>query len=121
MCRSLIKNSKREQISVNIRELAKKWRKNKKTNEEETIDLKVRRIIAEECELLIEHVNPESNFKDDLGGHSLNTIMVVEKLEERFDIKIPNDVGGKIAISTVQEIIDIVKKELAKTVGEHVI
>ncbi len=67
------------------------------------------------CELVVEQLGvsreeavPEAAFIDDLGADSLDLVEFVMQLEERFDIKIPDDDAEKIqtiadAISYIQE------------------
>jgi acyl carrier protein len=42
-------------------------------------------------------VKPESNFQNDLGADSLDTVELVMALEEAFDIEIPDEAAEGIA------------------------
>jgi len=53
-------------------------------------------------------VVPSATFIDDLGADSLDTVELIMAIEEQFDCKIPEDQAANI--STVQEVIDFVKK-----------
>ena len=70
---------------------------------------KIRKIIAEEMNLNVEDVNPESRFVEDLAADSLDVIQIVLKLEEEFDIEIPDDAVEQI--STVQDAVDQIKSK----------
>lgn len=70
---------------------------------------KIQKIIAEEMNLKIEDVKPESRFVEDLAADSLDVIQIVLKLEEEFDIEIPDDAVEQI--STVQDAVDQIKSK----------
>ena len=70
---------------------------------------KIRKIIAEEMNLNVEDVKPESRFVEDLAADSLDVIQIVLKLEEEFDIEIPDDAVEQI--STVQDAGDQIKSK----------
>ena len=52
---------------------------------------KVRSIVAEQLSVDAAEVKPESNFQNDLGADSLDTVELVMALEEAFDIEIPDE------------------------------
>lgn len=70
---------------------------------------KIQKIIAEEMNLNVEDVKPESRFVEDLAADSLDVIQIVLKLEEEFDIEIPDDAVEQI--STVQDAVDQIKSK----------
>ena len=70
---------------------------------------KIQKIIAEEMNLNVEDVKPESRFVEDLAADSLDVIQIVLKLEEEFDIPIPADEVEQI--STVQDAADQIKSK----------
>ena len=70
---------------------------------------KIQKIIAEEMNLNVEDVKPESRFVEDLAEDSLDVIQIVLKLEEEFDIEIPDDAVEQI--STVQDAVDQIKSK----------
>ena len=72
---------------------------------------KVRKIVADQLEKSLEEVQGESNFANDLGADSLDTVELVMALEEEFDIEIPDEEAEKIA--TVQAAVDYIEKEVA--------
>lgn len=70
---------------------------------------KIQKIIAEEMNLNVEDVKPESRFVEDLAADSLDVIQIVLKLEEEFDIEIPDDAVEQI--STVRDAVDQIKSK----------
>ena len=65
---------------------------------------KVKEIIVEQLGVKAEDVKNESNFIDDLGADSLDTVELVMAFEEEFDLEIPDEEAEKI--TTVQVAID---------------
>ena len=63
---------------------------------ENAIFEKVRSIVAEQLSVDKDKVIPASNFQDDLGADSLDTVELVMALEEAFDIEIPDDTAETI-------------------------
>ena len=57
-------------------------------------------------------VVPEANFQTDLGADSLDTVEMIMKFEEDFNIEIPDEEAQKIA--TVGDALAFVEKKLAK-------
>ncbi len=66
----------------------------------------VKEIIVEQLGVDEEDVKMESHFVDDLGADSLDTVELVMKLEEDFDIEIPDEDAEKI--QTVKDAIDYI-------------
>ena len=64
---------------------------------QEAILEKVRSIVAEQLSVDSNEVKPESNFQNDLGADSLDTVELVMALEEAFDIEIPDEAAEGIA------------------------
>lgn len=57
---------------------------------------KVREIVAEQLSVDAAEVTEKSNFQNDLGADSLDTVELVMALEEAFDIEIPDEAAEKI-------------------------
>lgn len=72
---------------------------------------KVKRIVAEQLSVESETITPASNFSNDLGADSLDTVELVMALEEEFDIEIPDEAAEKI--TTVQEAVDFINNKVA--------
>ena len=72
----------------------------------ENIELRIRKIVAEQLGVNEAEVKNESSFVNDLGADSLDTVELVMALEEEFECEIPDEQAEKI--TTVQEAIDYV-------------
>ena len=73
-----------------------------------SVDERVKGIVAEQLGIGVDEINNESNFIDDLGADSLDTVELVMALEEEFDIEISDEEAENI--STVQTAIDYINK-----------
>ena len=58
---------------------------------------KVCSIVSEQLSVEAGEVKSESNFQNDLGADSLDTVELVMALEEEFDIEIPDEAAEGIA------------------------
>ena len=72
---------------------------------------KVKAIVVEQLSVEAEKVTPESNFSNDLGADSLDTVELVMALEEEFEIEIPDEEAEKI--TTVQAVVDYINIHVA--------
>ncbi len=85
----------------------------------QTIEYKIRRIIAEQAVLEIEDVTPEASLES-LGIDSLGLVESIFAIEEEFDISIPFNANqpklGPFAGSTVGSIVAVVT-EMVKAAG----
>ncbi len=71
------------------------------------IESQVKEIIVEQLDVKPEDVSDSKTFTDDLGADSLAIVELVLALEERFEVKIPDDEVDKI--KTVGDAISYVK------------
>ena len=71
---------------------------------------KVREIIVEQLGVEADQVKLESNFIDDLGADSLDTVELIMAFEEEFEIEIPDDAAEKI--KTVRDAVDYIEKQV---------
>ena len=58
---------------------------------------KVCSIVSEQLSVEAGEVKSDSNFQNDLGADSLDTVELVMALEEAFDIEIPDEADEGIA------------------------
>ncbi|GAB4237316.1 MAG: acyl carrier protein [Acidobacteriota bacterium] len=70
------------------------------------IEEKVKQIIKDQLGV-DDDIASDAHFVDDLGADSLDTVELVMKFEEEFDIEIPDEEAEKI--QTVQDAIDYIK------------
>jgi len=61
-----------------------------------SIEERVIDIVAEQLGVEKEKITADSNFVNDLGADSLDTVELVMELEEEFEINIPDDAADKI-------------------------
>lgn len=71
----------------------------------------VTKIVVEQLEVEESEVTAESNFVNDLGADSLDTVELVMALEEEFEIEIPDEAAE--GITTVQEAVNYIKEKTA--------
>ena len=71
---------------------------------------KVAEVVAEQLEIEVNSIKPESKFTEDLGADSLDVVELVMALEETFDIEIPDDEVE--SIKTVANAMDYIEKKL---------
>lgn len=78
----------------------------------ETIEQRVKRIVAEQLGVKEEEITNDSSFVDDLGADSLDTVELVMALEEEFGTEIPDEEAEKI--TTIQQAIDYINTQKDK-------
>ena len=61
-----------------------------------SVEERVKKIVAEQLGVDKEKITRESNFVNDLGADSLDTVELVMELEEEFDINIADEAAEKI-------------------------
>ena len=81
----------------------------------ESVEQRVKKIVAEQLGVNEADVKIESTFVDDLGADSLDTVELVMALEEEFECEIPDEEAEKIV--TVQDAIEYIQKN-AKSVKQ---
>jgi acyl carrier protein len=57
----------------------------------DSLEQKVRGIVAEQLGVDLSEVRPDASILDDLGADSLDVVEMVMSLEEAFDIEVPDD------------------------------
>ncbi|MDA2935299.1 acyl carrier protein [Acidobacteria bacterium AH-259-D05] len=72
-----------------------------------SVEESVKAIIVDQLGVSEADVTSSAHFVDDLGADSLDTVELVMKFEEDFDMEIPDEDAEKI--QTVQNAIDYIK------------
>ena len=78
------------------------------------IENKVRKIIIAQLDISEEEVVPEASLANDLNVDSLDLVELLMKMEEDFEIQIPDEDAEQIL--TVQDAIKYIAKALDKQV-----
>lgn len=76
------------------------------------IEAKVINAVKEKLGVEESKITPEASFINDLGADSLDTVELVMKFEEEFEIKIPDEDAEKI--SKVGEAIKYIEEKLGQ-------
>ncbi|MBI9032320.1 acyl carrier protein [bacterium] len=76
------------------------------------IEAKVKQIIVDELSVEESQVTNDAKFIEDLGADSLDTVELVMKFEEEFDIEIPDEDQEKLR--SVGEAINYLTQRLAE-------
>ncbi|HCX89758.1 MAG: acyl carrier protein [Deltaproteobacteria bacterium CG_4_9_14_3_um_filter_44_9] len=76
----------------------------------ESVEAKIKAIIAEQLGIDEEEVVNEASFIDDLGADSLDLVELIMTLEEEFGQEISDEEAENI--QTVQEAIDYISEHL---------
>ncbi|MDD3049898.1 MAG: acyl carrier protein [Candidatus Cloacimonetes bacterium] len=74
------------------------------------IEAKVKEIIVEELGREASEVTPDARFIDDLGADSLDTVELIMKFEEEFDVEIPDSDAEKLR--TVGDAVKYLREKL---------
>ncbi len=75
--------------------------------EAKEVETRVKAIIVEQLGVKEDDVSVDASFVEDLGADSLDTVELVMKFEEDFDIEIPDEDAEKIL--TVSDAIAYIK------------
>lgn len=70
----------------------------------------VKTVIAEELEVEETQIAMESNIVDDLGADSLDVVELIMRLEEKFEVEIPDEDAEKI--QTVSDAVQFIDSKL---------
>jgi len=72
---------------------------------------RVKKIIVDKLGVDENDVTPESNFIQDLGADSLDTVELIMEFEKEFDVSIPDEQAEKI--QTVGQAIEYLESQTA--------
>jgi len=75
-----------------------------------SIEERVKNIIVDELGVNESAVTKDASFVDDLGADSLDTVELVLRFEQEFDLEIPDEEAEKI--TTVGSAIEYLEKKL---------
>ncbi|VCU72109.1 Acyl carrier protein [Pigmentiphaga humi] len=78
----------------------------------DSIEQRVKKIVAEQLGVNEAEIKNESSFVDDLGADSLDMVELVMALEDEFETEIPDEEAEKI--TNVQQAIDYVGANIKK-------
>lgn len=67
---------------------------------------KVKVLVSEELKVKIDEVQPDSDFVKDLNADSLDVVEFIMALEDKFEIKIPDEAAEKI--KTVKDVVQYI-------------
>lgn len=70
------------------------------------VEQQVRTIIAEQLGIAEEEIKPESSFIDDLRADSLDIVELVMRMEDDFNVEIPDEQAE--SLKTVKDAIDYI-------------
>jgi acyl carrier protein len=70
---------------------------------EETIEARVKEIIAKQLSVNEEQVTPEASFLDDLGADSLDLVELIMTFEEEFE----DEIDGEIPESDAEKLLTV--------------
>ena len=76
-----------------------------------TVEERVKAVVAEQLGLKAAEISNEANFSDDLGAGSLDVVELVMALEEEFETEIADEEAQKL--TTVQATVDYIVKHQA--------
>lgn len=76
------------------------------------IEKKVTDILVDKLGVGPEEVKSEADFREDLGGDSLDLVMVIMEIEKDFSISVTDEEADQV--NTVADIIDLVEKHVRK-------
>jgi len=76
------------------------------------IEKKVTDILVDKLGVEPEEVKSEADFREDLGGDSLDLVMVIMEIEKDFSISVTDEEADQV--KTVGDIIGLVEKHVRK-------
>ena len=71
-------------------------------------------MIVEHFHVDVDKVHRPSNFVDDLGASSTDTVELVLAFKKEFAVEIPDDYADRLCTDTVGDTIDYLKRALSR-------
>jgi acyl carrier protein len=78
----------------------------------DSLETKVRNILAEQLGVDLGEVTPDARILDDLGADSLDVVEMVMSIEEAFDIEVPDE-----DVEDLRTVADV-ERYVTRAVGE---
>ena len=76
----------------------------------ENLQEKIFGIIADELKIDVNNIKLNSSFIDDLGADSLAIVSLIMRMEDEFDIEVPEEDAEKI--QKVEDVINYIKANI---------
>ena len=73
------------------------------------IETTIKEVLAKQLTMPVENIKPESRLVEDLGIDSFGSVEVAFELEEKFDLKIPDE--ALYEAKTVKNIVDYIASQ----------
>lgn len=73
---------------------------------------KVRKMLAEQLNISVDKIKPESRVIEDLGADSLDVVEMLMLLEDEFNITVSDEESVKL--STVADIVNVIEGKTKK-------
>lgn len=73
---------------------------------------KVRKMLAEQLNISVEKITPESRVIEDLGADSLDVVEMLMLLEDEFDVTVSDE--ESVNLRTVADIVKVIEEKLEK-------
>ena len=70
----------------------------------------VREILADQLEINIDDIEPESSLVDDLGAEPFDAIDIAMTIEEQYSIEVPDEAIKEMA--TVEDIVSFIESNI---------
>ena len=69
---------------------------------------KIKRMLADQLNISVDSIKPESKIIEDLGADSLDMVEMLMSLEDEFEVSIPDEEAGNI--KTVADVVNFIEK-----------
>jgi len=73
---------------------------------------KVRKMLAEQLNISVDKIKPETNVIEDLGADSLDVVEMLMLLEDEFDVTVSDE--ESLNLKTVADIVKVIEAKTKK-------